>query len=225
MRSINIAFFDSHPIILDGVLSAFKSFSGFSVLDSGISAADMVSKTLAQQLDVVVLDVCMAGNAYEAIRKVCTERSQTKVVVFTGLAGVENAVRALEAGASGFVAKTSTASELAEAVRKVMDGETFITPSFASGVITALRDASIRKQAAVAMKLSLREEQIVKHLLRGKTNREIAHKLSISEKTVKHYMTILMQKLNARNRIEVVLAAQGMRNATAGRASAGVYSN
>ena len=63
------------------------------------------------------------------------------------------------------------------------------------------------------MRLSVREQQIVQLLLRGRTNREIAENLAISEKTVKHYMTILMQKMNARNRLEVVIAAQKMEGA------------
>ena len=71
-----------------------------------------------------------------------------------------------------------------------------------------MRNASLRKVAAQAIKLSIREEQIVRLLLRGRTNKEIAAGLGIGEKTVKHYMTILMQKLQARNRLEVVIAAQ-----------------
>ena len=90
----------------------------------------------------------------------------------------------------------------------MLTGETFITPSFATKVIVALRDASLRKLAARAIKLSIREDQIVKLLLRGRTNKEIANQLNISEKTVKHYMTLLMQKLNVRNRLEVIIAAQ-----------------
>jgi DNA-binding CsgD family transcriptional regulator len=75
-------------------------------------------------------------------------------------------------------------------------------------VIEALRTASMRKVAAGPIKLSIREEQIVRLLLRGRTNREIAIGLGIGEKTVKNYMTILMQKLHARNRLEVLIAAQ-----------------
>jgi DNA-binding CsgD family transcriptional regulator len=71
-----------------------------------------------------------------------------------------------------------------------------------------LRNASLRKLAAEAVRFSIREDQIVRLLLRGKTNREIAVSLKISEKTVKNYMTILMQKLSVRNRLEVVIAAQ-----------------
>lgn len=121
----------------------------------------------------------------------------------------------LEAGALGYVLKGSTFEELTEAIRVVHGGDTCITPSFASKVIAGLRMASLRRQAARAIRLSAREEQVLRLLLRGNTNKEIALALSISDKTVRHYMTVPMQKLNARNRIEVVLAAQELRIAPA----------
>ena len=134
----------------------------------------------------------------------------TKIVAFTAATGVDSAIRALDAGANGYVLKGSSAQELIQAIESVRHGETYITQSFASQVIAALRNASLRRVAAEAVRFSIREDQIVRLLLRGKTNKEIAVALKISEKTVKNYMTILMQKLHARNRLEVVIAAQAL---------------
>lgn len=117
---------------------------------------------------------------------------------------------ALDAGANGYVLKGSNAQELIQAVESVCQGETYITQSFAIQVIAALRNASLRRMAAEVVQLSIREDQIVRLLLRGRTNKAIAISLNISEKTVKNYMTILMQKLHARNRLEVVIAAQAL---------------
>ncbi|MCV0370384.1 response regulator transcription factor [Filomicrobium sp.] len=210
MSKISVAFIDGHPIMMDGLISAFSRVQDFQVVARGTSAADAVNSAVVHKPDVLVLDLNIDGNAYEAMSKINGKCPNTKVVVFTGLVGVEYALRALELGASGFVSKGSTAEELCKALVAVVGGETYITQRFATQVISALRDASLRKRAAAAIKLSIREEQIVRLLLRGKTNKEIANQLAISEKTVKHYMTILMQKLNARNRIEVVLAAQNL---------------
>lgn len=223
MSKISVAFIDGHPIMMDGLLNAFSRIQDFQVVARGTSAADAVNSAITHKPDVLVLDLNIDGNAYEAMSKIGGKCPNTKVVVFTGLIGVEYALRALELGASGFVSKGSTADELSRALHAVVGGETYITQSFATKVISALRDASLRKRAAAAIKLSIREEQIVRLLLRGKTNKEIANQLSISEKTVKHYMTILMQKLNARNRIEVVLAAQNL-SAERGRDTA-IYRN
>lgn len=128
-------------------------------------------------------------------------------------------MKAFEAGAIGYVLKGSTDEELMQAIETVLAGETFITPSFASKVISALRTSAMPRSAPQAVRLSVREDQIVRLLLLGRTNKEIAHRLQISEKTVKHYMTLLMQKLHARNRVEVVLAAQELGGFAAEKAS------
>lgn len=128
--------------------------------------------------------------------------------MFTASMAVEHAVQILEAGAHGYVVKGSTKSDLTEAIRAVMRDEIYVTQAFASKVISALQNSALRKRALQSIRLNVREHQIIRLLLRGKTNREIAEKLSISEKTVKHYMSVLIQKLQVRNRTEVVLAAQ-----------------
>jgi DNA-binding NarL/FixJ family response regulator len=159
-------------------------------------------------VDVALVDLGMPGNVYEAIQSLRAKAPDTKILVFTASVAIDHAVRALEAGAHGYVLKGSTIGELTDAIRAVFKGETYLTQSFALKVISALRNTSARKAALHALQLSLREEQVVRLLLRGKTNREIADSLKISEKTVKYYMSALMQKMHARNRIEVVLAAQ-----------------
>jgi DNA-binding NarL/FixJ family response regulator len=103
-----------------------------------------------------------------------------------------------------------TAEELLQAVGAVLDGETFISQKVATNVIAALRAASVRQSMARPRALSIREEQIVRLLLQGKTNREIAGGLGLREKTIKHYMTLLMQKLDARNRVELALAVRSV---------------
>src|SRR5690606_6208793 len=90
----------------------------------------------------------------------------------------------------------------------VVSGETFISPKIATKVIASLRAAAIRKRAVRQRRLNFREEQIADLLLKGKTNRQIAETLGLSEKTIKHYMHNLMQKLNVKNRLELALAVR-----------------
>lgn len=214
MRVTTLAFVDDHPILLEGLVRIFSESRDFDVVGKGQTAADAVKIASTTSADIIVLDLNMPGDAFDAIKTISAGCPQTKVIAFTASVSIDHAVLALEAGAHGYVVKGATADELIHAIDAVMQGETFITQSFATRVITALRNASLRKLASQAIKLSVREEQIVRLLLKGKTNKEIANQLLISEKTVKHYMTILMQKLNARNRIEVVLAAQRLDNGT-----------
>jgi two-component system nitrate/nitrite response regulator NarL len=205
----NIAFVDDHPIMLAGLVRLFSTGSDLNVIAVGKTSSDIVDIALTMRPDVMVVDLNMPGNALEAIAKVTSSNSKTKIVAFTGSESVDLAVKALESGALGFVLKGSSLEELRDAIDRVYAGETYITPGFASKVVSALRKENVRRSVP-RVTFSRREEDVLRLLLRAKTNRQIADELAISEKTVKHHMTVLIQKLNVRNRIEVLLAAQEM---------------
>ena len=207
---ISVAFVDDHPVLLSGLMGLFAATVGFDVVAKGATAADAIQIASEFLPDILVMDLNMPGNAFQAITQITSKQGSTKVVAFTASPGIEHAVMALEAGASGYILKGGTIEELVAGLRAVHEGETYLPQGFATKVIVALRNNSIRKMAAQAIRLSVREDQIVRLLLKGHTNKQIAKVLSISDKTVKHYMTILMQKLNARNRLEVVIQAQKM---------------
>lgn len=215
MLPTSIAFIDDHPILREGLVSLFSKNEDFAVVGSGVSAADAVTIANDKQPDVLLIDLQMPGNALDAIARIRMKSPTIIIMAFTASDRIDHAINALEAGANGYVLKGSTVGELTAAINSVMRGETFVTPSLASKVIAALRMPSNRD--AGNPHLSVREDQIVKLLLKGCTNKAIGARLSISEKTVKHYMTLLMQKLDARNRLEVVLAAQKLADVGSGR--------
>jgi len=206
-NSISIGLIDSHPLQLAGIVATFARHAGFNIIATGTSVKDIVDIATRNAPDVMIVDLNMTDDTFGAITRARAATPGTKIVAFTSLANVNTVVRALDAGTSGYVLNTSDPSELVHAVEAVRRGETYIAPGLASQVITLLRTHSFR-QVAEAVKFSVREEQVVRLLLRGKTNKQIATVLSISERTVKHYMTILMQKLNVSNRVEFVIAAQ-----------------
>ena len=208
MSSISVALIDDHPLMVEAIESLLKRTPGFEVVGLGATASDVVELCRNARPQVAVVDLHLPGDVYAAIATAVKMSPTTKVVAFTAATGVDSAIRALDAGASGYVLKGSSTAELLQAIYSVHTGETYITQSFASRVIAGLRDASLRRKAAEAVILSIREQQIVRLLMNGKTNKEIAIAINISEKTVKHYMTVLMQKLQVRNRVEVVIAAQ-----------------
>jgi DNA-binding NarL/FixJ family response regulator len=207
MSTVSIALVDDHPLMIEGILGLLSRAQCFRVLSTGSTARDIIDISSRFHPDVIIVDLSMPGDVYAAIASSIKISPNTKIVAFTAATGVDSAIRALDAGANGYVLKGSSTQELIQAVESVRHGETYITQSFASQVIAGLQNVSLRRAAAEAVRFSIREDQIVRLLLRGKTNREIAVSLKISEKTVKNYMTILMQKLNARSRLEVVIAA------------------
>jgi DNA-binding NarL/FixJ family response regulator len=194
-------------MLLEGIGAIFGRKPEYIILAKGTSSDDAVSIALEKHPDVIVLDLNMPGNAFEAIQRICELVPQSKVVVFTAYSGIDHAVRALEAGATGYVLKGAAISELAAAIEAAAGGDTFITPGFATKVIAALRKGSTALESRAETRLSIREEQILHLLHKGKTNKEIAVELNLSEKTVKHYMTLLMQKLQVKNRVGVILAS------------------
>jgi DNA-binding NarL/FixJ family response regulator len=208
MKSISVAFVTDHPLMLEAIYSLLQRTQGFEVVGTGTTAYDVVELCGQIHPEVVIVDLGMPGDVFAAMASALKISPSTKIVAFTAANGVESAIRALDAGATGYVLKGSSPTELIQAILAVQTGETYITQSFASRVIAGLRDASLRRRAAEAVVLSIRERQIVRLLMRGKTNKEIAIAIKIGEKTVKHYMTALMQKLQVRNRVEVVIAAQ-----------------
>lgn len=211
--SISIAIVDDHPLLAEGIAAVLARRENYIVVETGVSAADVVAILGRRMCDVVIVDLNMPGDVFAAIAELRDIAPACRVVVFTASTETEHAVKALGAGAAGYVLKGSSAGELIDAVDAALRGEVYITPSFAAKVIGALNNKAAEKQAVISTKLSVREEQIVRLLLCGKQNREIARSLDLSEKTVKSYMTNLMTKLHARNRLEVVIAAQKLKPA------------
>lgn len=208
MVKISIAVVDDHPLLMEGLAALMQRKAGFSLTAAGSAASDIYTITDRHRPDAMVVDLNMPGDAFQAIADAAKAAPEMKIIVFTASTNTDHAIKALEAGAKGYVLKGSSADDLIEAIEATCRGEIYITPCFAAKMIGALQSKALEKKAAQSTKLSVREDQIVKLLLCGKQNREIARALSLSEKTVKGYMTHLMHKLNARNRLEVVIAAQ-----------------
>lgn len=177
----------------------------YSVVAQAANATDALEVVKRDNPDLIVVDLGDHDGDFDTIASIAT-RSHAKVVVFSRMPSAEHAMRSLDAGAVGYLTSSSTSAELLEAVQTVAGGDTFISPCIATKLIASLRTAALRKLAAKKLKLTVREEQIVSLLHRGKTNREIARELGLTENTVKHYMTVLMHKVAARSRLEVVLA-------------------
>jgi two-component system nitrate/nitrite response regulator NarL len=204
-----IALVNHQPIMLEGLIRIFGVIDSFALMDFGLPSVATVDMIVCKRPDLVLLDSDEQDRGIGTISRIVRESSGTKVAVFASAVGVDYAVRALEAGASGYISTTSTADELRTAVQSVLAGDTFLSQNIATKVIAVLRQAAIHNATMRTKRLNAREAQIGNLLLKGRTNKQIADGLGLSEKTVKHYMTLLMQKLEAKNRLELALV---MRN-------------
>ena len=207
-----LAFIDDHPTLLTGLATIFESDPRYEIVGTGSSASEALEIGRSGKADVLILDLSMPGDVFGVIDQLTGDLPLLRLVVFTAFANVDLALKALDAGAHAFVLKGSPADDLYDAIAAVRRGELFVSSEFSQRLATGYRNRS-RKGAVAAVKLSEREQQLVQCLLEGKTNKEIARTLALTEKTVKHYMTNLMNKLQVKNRLEVVLAAQNLKRA------------
>lgn len=205
---LNLILIDDHPIVLAGLVDILKSQKNYNIVATGTTADAALRLVRDNACDVLVADLNLPGNMLEAIRQIRTERPSVRVLVFTASANVETCMQLLAAGATGYVLKGSSGGDLFYALEEVAAGKEYVSSSMATKVIREMRAAEQRKAERASVALNSREDQVVRELLNGASNKEIANKLNLSDKTVKHYMTQIMQKFNARNRVEVVLEVQ-----------------
>ncbi|MGV8842289.1 MAG: response regulator [Pseudomonas sp.] len=201
--TIRIGIVDDHPLLREGVVNTLRKRAGLQVLEQGANAEEAKEIALRLAPDVMLMDVNMPGDVFAAVRFIATQFPSVRVLMLTVSEAEEDFYSALEAGAHGYVLKGVSGPELVQAIRAVANGETYITPVFANKLLS-----NFKKHEAEVKKIDLthREEQIIREVSKGLTNKEVATKLLISEKTVKYYMTCVMQKLHVRNRVEAVAA-------------------
>lgn len=207
--SLRIAVIDDHPLLRDGVVNTLEREEGFKVVGVGACADDALRIASELSPDLMFIDISMPGNGIDAARAVCKQHPMMKIIMLTVSEREEDVMAAMDAGAHGYVLKGITGRDLVATTHAVSRGESYITPQFAARLLAKMRPSDTEKSVRRAEEhLTAREEQILDEVTAGLTNKEIARKLSISEKTVKHYMTIVLQKLRVRNRVEAALSHQ-----------------
>lgn len=208
MTKASVGIVDDHPLMLESIGAFLAGLERFEVVATGVCADDIHEIAGTHYPDIMIVDLRMPGDVFQAILDASLSAPATKIIVFSAADNADQAVQALAARARGYVLKGSPANELVEAIEATYRDEIYISPALAMRMIGALQVRAQSDKARLRVKLSGRESQIVELLLLGRKNNEISRALSVTEKTVKAYMTNLMIKLNARNRVEVILAAQ-----------------
>jgi two-component system nitrate/nitrite response regulator NarL len=184
-----------------------------SVVATTIESEAIIEIATQHKPDLFLVDCCSPDRGIGLVRDLRKVLPETKVVLFTGIESSEHAVIALDMGAAGYISSACTKIDVVEALELIAAGQTFVSPHIAALVIKRFRASTEERKKTADQRLSLREEQIAKLLVQGQTNRAIADSLGLSEKTIKYYMTNLMQKFEARNRVELAMALPKKREA------------
>jgi two-component system, NarL family, nitrate/nitrite response regulator NarL len=208
-NAIRTAVIDDHPMFRDGVAKLLARTPGVEVVAIGSTAADAVR--IARELlpDVLLVEIRMPDDGAAAVSTIAREHPGVRVLILTVSDSDSDVTAMLQLGVHGYLLKGCTGQEIVRAVQRVHAGELCMTPDLAPRLL-----AEACRPGNGADDLSSREEIILAQVSKGLTNKEIAKALNLREKTVKHYMTHIMQKLGVGNRFEAAEMGQRRQRAS-----------
>ena len=201
---IRILVADDHPLFLEGLVATLAGDEEMQVVATAVDASAAVRAAREHQPDLALLDVAMPGGGLEAARLIGTASPTTRVVMLTSSENQDNLVAAMNAGAKGYVLKGIAGRELRAILKSVHGGDVYVAPGLAYGMIKGLT----RPRAHDPLEeLTKREREVLELVGAGLSNAEIGGRLGLAEKTVKHYMTAILGKLQVGSRVEAALLA------------------
>ena len=199
---IRLLIADDHPIVREGLKRIVAECPDMQVVAEASTGEEVLSITESNGIDVILLDISMPGPGFlEVMRTLRTSRSEQQILVLSIYPEDQYAVRALRAGAGGYLTKENSPQELAKAIRQVYRGGKYVTPSLAEKLAFELESDSHRQPHET---LSDREYQVLCRLGSGNTVKDIAASLALSPKTVSTYKRRVLEKLSLRNATELI---------------------
>ncbi|MFQ5623224.1 MAG: response regulator [Paracoccaceae bacterium] len=205
---IRIVIADDHPIYRDGLARTLIEAGGIELAGQAKNADEAVEICRQTQPDVVLLDISMPGSGISAAARIASDVPKAGIAMLTVSENNRDVMSALRAGATGYVLKGISASELVSVVQDIAAGKSHISPELAARVLAEMQTPRQQPERDPIETLTKREEDILRLVSTGKSNKEVARALDLQEKTVKHYMTAILQKLQVRNRVEAALKAR-----------------
>ncbi|HET9818745.1 MAG TPA: response regulator transcription factor [Rhodanobacteraceae bacterium] len=197
-RKIRVLVVDDHPVLRDGLAAALQNQADMEMVGEARNGEEAVERFRALRPDVTLMDLQMPGmNGVDAITAIRAEHPDARIIVLTTYTGDAQAVRALKAGAAGYLLKSSLRTELMDAIRDVHRGHRHVTRDVADEIATHVVDET----------LSEREIAILRLVAIGKANKQVAAELGLSEETIKGHMKNIFAKLGVADRTHAVTLA------------------
>jgi DNA-binding NarL/FixJ family response regulator len=199
--TIRVAVADDHPMFRAGVVTSLREEEGIEVVGDAADGSAALALARAELPNVMILDINMPGGGLETARRIAVACPATRIVMLTVSEDEDDLLAAMKAGASGYVLKGAGASELAGVIRSVNAGEVYVAPALAWGMLREMRTP----RTSPYDELTEREREVLELVAEGLSNQEVGERLGLAEKTIKHYMTNILGKLQVRSRVEAAL--------------------
>jgi two-component system, NarL family, response regulator DevR len=214
---IRLLLVDNHQIVRIGLATLFRTVPHFLVIGEAGSLAEAVAQARQYAPDVVLMDVRLPdGSGIEACRQIRSEGPDARVLMLTSYSDEEAVIASIMAGAAGYLVKDTDAEKLIEGIEAIAHGGSLLDPAVTQTVLSWMQRPSVQVPGDPLSELSEREREILPLIAEGKTNREIALLLSLSEHSVKSYVSNILQKLRLARRAEAAafMARRGWQRQT-----------
>jgi DNA-binding NarL/FixJ family response regulator len=208
MSIVRLLLVDDHEVVRLGTRALLERHPNFTVVAEAASEQEAVSKALAHEPDIVLMDIRLAGGSgIDACYQIKKVLPGTKVLMLTSYAEDELLFAAIRAGAVGYVLKQVDSGELIRSIENVAVGEATLDPSLMQHIFDEVRRSIEKEESAAFNDLTAQEKQVLALIAEGRTNREIATQLFLSEGTVRNYVSSVLSKLHVSNRAEAAAYA------------------
>lgn len=202
-NKIRVMLVDDHEVVRQGLKALIESDEDMVVVGEADGVQASVDRAGLTRPDVVVMDVRLTdGSGIEATREIRAQHPEIKVIMLTSFADDDALFASIMAGASGYVLKQVKSNDLVRSIRSVADGQSLVDPSMTGAVLDRLRKGRDLLKDEKLARLSPQEERILGLVAEGKTNKEIGDAINLAEKTVKNYVSTILQKLEVARRAE-----------------------
>jgi two-component system response regulator DevR len=202
-RPLSLLIVDDHEVVRQGLVALLGRRPEFQVVAEAGTVADAVEAARRFQPDLVVMDVRLPdGSGIEACREIRAERPATRVLILTSYPDEDAVLSAIVAGASGYLLKQVRARDLVAALEAVGRGESLLDPAVTGRVLERIRRIAAADRPEELSQLTAQEQKILLLVAEGKTNKEIAAEVFLSDKTVKNYVSSILAKLNLERRAQ-----------------------
>jgi DNA-binding NarL/FixJ family response regulator len=208
MVQINILLVDDHEVVRLGLKSLIDRHHDFLVVAEAATEEEAIEKALEYRPDIVLMDIRLSGgNGIVACEKIMEALPKTKIIMLTSYAEDEMLFAAIRAGAVGYILKQVGGNDVIRALKSAVRGEAMLDPSLTQRVFSEVRRSIQKEEASFFTDLTEKEMQVLGQISTGKTNREIAETLFLSEGTVRNYVSSVLSKLAVSNRAEAAAYA------------------